>query len=78
MNYRDRIVRDPQICGGAPVVRGTRVPVRTILASLAAGDWIDDILADFPTLSEEDVRAVIAFAAESTEEDMPVSAVPLV
>jgi uncharacterized protein (DUF433 family) len=41
------------------VVRGTRVPVRTILASLAEGAWIDEILADFPTLRAEQVRAVI-------------------
>ena len=78
MNYHDRIIRDPQICGGVPVIRGTRVPVRTILASLAAGDWIDDILADFPTLTEADVRAVVAFAADSTEEDLLVSPLPSV
>ena len=49
--YTDVIVRDPKICGGEPVVRGTRVTVRTILASLAEGAWIDEILADFPTLT---------------------------
>jgi uncharacterized protein (DUF433 family) len=76
MNHQERIVRDPRISGGQPVIRGTRVPVRTILASLAAGDWIDDILADFPTLAEADIRAVVAFAAESAEEDMPLSEAP--
>ncbi len=80
--YFDAIVRDPHICGGEAVVRGTRVPVRTILASLAEGAWVDEILADFPTLNEAQVRAVIAFAAASAEEDLPmpglpVSAVPL-
>lgn len=70
------IHRDPQICGGQPVVRGTRVTVRTILASLAEGAWIDEILADFPTLTEEQVRGVIAFAAASAEEDLPVPASP--
>lgn len=65
MDYREYIVRDPNICGGAPVIKGTRMPVRTILASLAAGDWIEEILADFPTLQEADVRAVVAFAAKS-------------
>ena len=50
--YSDVIGRDPAICGGEPVVRGTRVTVRTILASLAEGAWIDEILADFPTLTE--------------------------
>ncbi len=62
-DYRQHIVRNPKICGGAPVVRGTRVTIRTILASLAEGATASKILADFPSLSEEDVRAVIAFAA---------------
>jgi len=75
-NYQDRIVRNPQICGGEPVIQGTRVPVRTILASLAEGDRVDDILKDFPTLTEEDVRAVIAFAAASAEEDLPPVPLP--
>ena len=72
--YTDVIVRDPAVCGGESVVRGTRVTVRTILASLAEGAWIDEILADFPTLTESQVRAVIAFAAASAEEDMPLPA----
>ena len=78
IEYAERIKRDPAICGGEPVVAGTRVTIRTILASLAEGDGIDDILADFPSLSRDDVRAVIAFAAASTEEDLPVAAVPSV
>ena len=75
--YTDVIVRDPKICGGEPVVRGTRVTVRTILASLAEGAWSDEILADFPTLTEQQVRAVVAFAAASAEEDLPLPALPL-
>ena len=75
--YFDPIVRDPHICGGEAVVRGTRVPVRTILASLAEGAWIDEILADFPTLNEGQVRAVITFAAASAEEDIPLPALSL-
>ncbi len=74
--YSDVIGRDPAICGGEPVVRGTRVTVRTILASLAEGAWIDEILADFPTLTETQLRAVIAFAAASAEEDLPVLVPP--
>ena len=76
VNYSDFIVRDPKICGGRPVIKGTRVPLRTVLASLAEGDTIEDLLKDFPTLSEEAVRAVIAFAAASTEEDLPVPGLP--
>lgn len=73
MDYQDRIVRDPQFCGGEPVIKGTRAPLRTMLASLTEGDSIADILKDFPTLTEEDVRATIAFAA-AAEEDLPVIA----
>ena len=72
VKHKDRIVRDPQICGGEPVFRGTRVTLRTVLASLAAGDSIEEILADFPALKTEDVQAAIAFAAASAEEDLPV------
>lgn len=76
MNYQERIHRDPQICGGEPVFRGTRVTLRTVLASLAAGDTAEEILADFPTLKQEDIQSAIAFAAASAEEDLPVSAIP--
>ncbi len=76
MNYERYIVRDPKICGGETVIKGTRVTVRTLLSSLAEGATIEEILADFPTLKERDVRAVIAFAAASAEEDLPVSSVP--
>jgi len=74
--YSDRIVRDPQVCGGQAVFKGTRVTLRTVLASLADGDSIEEILKAFPTLKPEDVRAAIAFAAASAEEDLPVPAIP--
>lgn len=76
MNYEQHIVRDPKVCAGEPVIKGTRVTVRTILASLAECATVEEILADFPTLKQSDVRAVIAFAATSAEEDLPVPAVP--
>lgn len=77
MDYLTHIVRDPHICGGESVISGTRVTLRTVLASLAEGAAPDEILADFPTLTAEDVRAVIAFAAASTEEDLPVPSTPI-
>jgi len=67
MDYARYIVRDEKVCGGEPVIRGTRVPLRTVLASLAEGATVEEILKDFPTLTEESVRAVIAFAAASRE-----------
>ncbi|HXH38754.1 MAG TPA: DUF433 domain-containing protein [Thermoanaerobaculia bacterium] len=76
MNYHEHIIRDPQICGGEPVIRGTRVLLRTILASLAEGSSDDEILGSFPAMTGEDLRAVIAFAATSAEEDLPVPGLP--
>jgi uncharacterized protein (DUF433 family) len=76
MDYREYIVRDSTVCAGEPIVKGTRVTIRTILASLAEGDTIDDVLKDFPTLKEDDVRAVVAFAAASAEEDLPLMKMP--
>nr|WP_296747411.1 DUF433 domain-containing protein [Thioalkalivibrio sp.] len=73
-----RLETRADVCGGETVIRGTRVTLRTVLASLAEGATIADILVDFPTLSAEDVQAVIAFAAASAEEDLPVPPVPKV
>jgi uncharacterized protein (DUF433 family) len=74
MNYRERIVRNSGIVGGEAVFKGTRVTLRTVLASLAEGATTAEILSAFPTLSEEDVRAAIAFAATSAQEDLPLAA----
>lgn len=76
LNYRERIVRDARVVGGQPVFKGTRVPLRTVLASLAEGATTAEILSDFPSLAE-DVRAAIAFAATSAQEDLPVTALPV-
>jgi len=77
VDYRERIVRDPHVVGGEPVLKGTRVTLRTLLASLAEGATTNEILADFPTLSEEDVGAAIAFAAASAQEDLPLAESPV-
>ena len=76
MNYQSRIVRNPQTCGGEAIFRDTRVTLRTVLASLAAGDSVEEILAAFPALKAEDVQAAIAFAAASAGEDLPAPATP--
>lgn len=70
MAYNDHIVRDPAICGGQAVIRGTRVLVRIILDYLVHGEPIEAILREFPSLTEDDVRAVSAFAATSASEDL--------
>ncbi len=71
MTLQEHIVRDPAVCGGQPVIRGTRVLVRVILGYLAHGQSVEAILHEFPSLGEADVRAVIAFAAASASEDLP-------
>ncbi|MBL8877266.1 MAG: DUF433 domain-containing protein [Phycisphaerae bacterium] len=72
MNYEKYIVSDKAILGGQPVIKGTRVTLRTVLASLADGDTPEQIVTAYPTLRLEDVRAVIAFAASSAQEDIPL------
>jgi uncharacterized protein (DUF433 family) len=75
-NYHERIVRDPRVCGGQAIFKGTRVTLRTVLASLAEGDSPQQILGDFPTLKAEDIQAAIVFAATSAQEDLPVPGLP--
>jgi uncharacterized protein (DUF433 family) len=64
MDYLNRIAADPAIRFGKPCVRGTRISVGDVLEYLAGGLSEDDILADFPQLTREDIRACLAFAAE--------------
>jgi len=64
MDYRDRIVIDPEVRFGKPCVRGTRITVGDVLSYLASGMSEQQILADFPQLAPEDIRACLAFAAE--------------
>ena len=59
----ERIVIDPSICHGKPVVRGTRTPVSTILGHLAGGDSFETIRREY-NLSDEDIRSALAFANE--------------
>ena len=78
MNYMSHFHRDPNIVNGQWVIKGTRVTLRTVLGTLAEGVSEDEILADFPSLTHEDIRAVIAFAAASAAEDLPVPEMPAV
>ena len=78
VDYLSHFDTKQNICGGETVIRGTCVTLRTLLASLAEGATVDEILADFPSVSAEDVQAVIAFAAASAEEDLPIPPMPKV
>ena len=75
MDYGIHFLRDPRICGGETVFRGTRVLLRTVLADLADGASPREILEEFPSLTEEHVRAAIAFAADAARDDIPVPAI---
>jgi uncharacterized protein (DUF433 family) len=59
----DRIVIDPAVCNGRPVVRGTRITVQTVLEFLGAGDSIDEVLEEYPTLTREDILACLRFSS---------------
>ena len=58
----ERIQLDPTVCHGKPVIRGTRVLVSTILGALGAGDSVETVLEDYPTISREDINAALTFA----------------
>jgi uncharacterized protein (DUF433 family) len=78
LNYAEHFERRTELCGGALVVKGTRVPVRTLLASLAEGATEVEVLADFPTVTPAGLRAVIAFAAASAGDDLPLPPIPAI
>ena len=75
-SYEQRIIRDPAICGGEPVLKGTGITLRTVLTRLADGDTTPEILRALPSLKLEDVQAAIVFAAASAQEDLPLPEAP--
>ena len=72
--HHDRIHRDIRIMSGQPVIKGTRIPVKTILNELAVGETEASILEGYPTLTLEDIRAALAWAAAFIEDDRLVDA----
>ena len=60
----ERVTTDPRFMMGKPVIKGTRIPVELILRRLGAGDSEQQILADHPRLTPDDIRAAQAFAAD--------------
>ena len=61
---KDRIKIVPDVCNGRPIINGTRITVQTILEFLGAGDSIDDVLEEYPSLDREDVFACIQYASK--------------
>jgi uncharacterized protein (DUF433 family) len=70
----DRISSDPEVLGGKPIVRGTRISVEFILELVAAGASRDDILKRLPHLSEEDVTQALGYASAAMRNEILVSA----
>lgn len=71
MDWTARITSDPSVCHGKACIRGTRIMVSVVLANLAAGLSAAEIAESYPPLTAEDVRAVLAYAAElAREEDL--------
>jgi uncharacterized protein (DUF433 family) len=70
-NYQDRIIQDPAIMVGKPVIKGTRILVERVIAQLAHNPDLDDLFAAYPRLTIEDVRAALAYAHDAIETKRP-------
>ena len=69
-----RLSADPAVCGGKPCIKDTRMRVVDILGALAAGDSADEIVADFPYVSHEDIKACLAYGAELSSHPFAIAA----
>lgn len=75
LRYQDRITQDPRIMVGKPVVKGTRIPVELVLAKLAQNPDLDELFADYPRLTVEDVKACLEYATVLVEKRRRTKAV---
>lgn len=73
-DQRAMIVRDPNVCHGQAVVRGTRIMVSIVLDALADGMTESEIIAEYPTLTPEGIRAAAAYGAELARDEYPAVA----
>jgi uncharacterized protein (DUF433 family) len=64
MSKFDRIVRNPEICGGQPTIRGTRVLVLDILDWLKEGKTFEEILTNFPSITRQDIQEILSYAKD--------------
>lgn len=69
LNMKARIVRNPKILVGKPVIAGTRISVALILNLIAHGKTIDEIIDDYPDLTREDIKAAVQYAERVVEKD---------
>ena len=74
MDWRERVIVNPDVCHGKACIKGTRIMVSIILDNLAAGLSDDEIIASYPSLDREDIRAAITYAADLVKERIiPIS-----
>ncbi len=73
MEWHDRIVVDPKVLTGKPVVHGTRISVELVVDLLAAGWSIAQILESYPHLTEDDIRACLSYASDLLREEQVLS-----
>ena len=71
----NRIIIDPDICNGQPVIKGTRITAQTVLEFIAAGDSIDEILEEYPSLTRQDVLECVRFSSELMKHHFTLRAV---
>ena len=64
----ERITTDPEVMGGLPSIRGLRIPVATVVAMVADGMSAEEIIAELPDLTREDLREALLYAAEAVRE----------
>jgi uncharacterized protein (DUF433 family) len=65
----ERVEMNPGVMLGKPVIRGTRIPVELLLRKLAEGATMEDLLDAYPRLTAEDIRAALAYAADSVAQE---------
>jgi uncharacterized protein (DUF433 family) len=65
--HMERIEIDPRVCGGKPVIRGTRIPVSVLVDQLAEDQNWDALLQGYPELTEDDIRAALHYASAAVE-----------
>ncbi len=68
MQWQQHITVDPHVCHGRACIRNTRIPVAVVLDNLAAGVSTEELLDSYPSLTDEDIRAAMAYAAQLSRE----------
>jgi len=69
----DRIVVDPDILAGKPVIKGTRIPVYLIIELMATGMTTEDVLKEYPEIQEDDVKAALLYASKLLEREITIT-----